>query len=56
MAVLKCSTFGVQEDLDEHLQSFRQEHWLQVYCINPDADAGVSHPLSHSLPWFGHMP
>lgn len=56
MAVLKCSPSGVQEDLDEHLQSFRQEHWLQVYYINPGAAAGVSHPLSHSLPWLGHMP
>lgn len=56
MSVLKYHSSRVQQYLDDHLQCFRWEHWLQAYCITLDADAGVSHPLSHSLPWLGHTP
>lgn len=54
MAVLKYYPSQAQQDVDEHLQCSRWEHWLQVCCINLDATAGVSHPLSHSPLWLGH--
>lgn len=56
MNVVKGYPSGAQQGLEECLQGLRWEHWLQVHCINPDAVAGISHPLSHSPLWLGHMP